>query len=340
MKKSLLIIALAVFSLFQVTSVNAQEVNQVEKKVYEKTFYFSLGQGEKIEKSELAKSQELLEWALANEDAQILITGWACEMGGKQRNTLISVERASTIRNFLIKNGVSGDRIVFIGKGVDRSVGQDLAKARRADVVATVIIEEPIEVAETPAEEPAYVPAVATGTTALVAATTEEFRRSEWALRTNLLYWFAGLMNLGIEWNPSNHWGIIVNGGYSPFENEDWEHQLGGWFVSPEVRYYFSEKANTWFLGAQFLAGGVNLDIADWYGCEGSVLCGGLTGGYRFKLSDTFDMDFSLGLGYSKFKYDITKYENGVRTLITEDHEKSAFLPIQAGVNLIWKFGK
>ena len=166
--------------------------------------------------------------------------------------------------------------------------------------------------------------------------TVEQPEWSCFSLRTNLLYWLGGTPNLGIEWQPSRNVGILVNGGYAPFASNDWEHNLGGWFVSPEVRWYVGE-AKHWFVGAQFLASDYNVKLGK-TGHQGNMLSGGITGGYKLPLSKCLDMDFSVGLGYGHFKYDTyRRADNGYNVFTGKGITKNSFIPTQLGVSLIWK---
>lgn len=164
------------------------------------------------------------------------------------------------------------------------------------------------------------------------------FEWRNFTLRANLVYWAGGMMNIGTEYkSPDSDFGFLLNGGYSPFGNTDWNHNFGGWFVSPEVRYYIPSN-DQWFVGAQLLAGGYNLKFSD-TGNQGTVIGGGVMGGYKLTLTQCFDMDFTLGVGYGHFKYDTYYHDVASSTnhRITRGETKNSIMPIQAGVNLIWK---
>ncbi len=157
------------------------------------------------------------------------------------------------------------------------------------------------------------------------------------SMRANLLYWAGGLMNLGFEFkNPESRFGLLINGGYSFMGNTEWKNNMGGWFVAPEVRYYLGTEHRL-FLGVQFLASGYNYKMSE-TGYQGDFIGGGLTGGYKLTLSKTFDLDFSLGLGYGTAKYDSYRQtDDKVNVYIDRAVKKSLFVPIQAGISLIWK---
>lgn len=144
------------------------------------------------------------------------------------------------------------------------------------------------------------------------------------------------MMNVGAELRLTNSpLGVVLNGGYSPFGGKNGAHALGGWYVSPELRYYIPSHEE-WFVGVQALAQGYNYKLGD-TGYQGSLYGGGVMGGYKLPLTDRFDMDFTLGVGYGKFEYDRYYHSNGVNVIIESGKTKSGVTPIQAGVNLIWK---
>lgn len=165
----------------------------------------------------------------------------------------------------------------------------------------------------------------------------EEAKALPLTLRTNLLYFASGMINAGVEYkSEASYLGYLINGGYSPFGNTEWNKNLGGWFVAPEVRYYIGEK-QAWFVGVQFLAGGYNVKLSD-TGYQSTVIAGGITGGYKLTINKLLDMDFSLGLGYGSLNYDsYYKHENGTNVYKAKDVTKNTFMPIQLGVSLIFK---
>lgn len=169
----------------------------------------------------------------------------------------------------------------------------------------------------------------------MVMPAVPETGHEKFSLRTNLLYWVAATPNLGMEWKPSGSFGVLVNGAWS-----HWIWSGGGkhhrtWLVQPEIRWYPGES-RYWFLGIEGHAGEFNFKFGD-TGYQGDALGGGLTGGYRLRLSKCFDMDFSLGLGYTQLKYDTYYRSNDVMVRKESGLEKNMFVPTQAGVSLIWK---
>lgn len=101
--------------------------------VYSDIIYFSLNNGDWIEQSEYKKAGRMLRWALSDTITPIVITGWADESGTAAFNERLSLRRARTVRNYLVKKGIAPERITFVGCGID-TTAESPAKARRADV--------------------------------------------------------------------------------------------------------------------------------------------------------------------------------------------------------------
>lgn len=327
-------------------SVSAQDTSSANDIVYTTTFYFEKNQGEWIEKSDYPKTATLVECLNSNTESKVEIKGWADPSGDPTYNKTLSLKRARTIYRYLVKKGIDADRIAFEGMGEDSS--SDEAEARRSNVIVYITQAAPTPTQpQRPQPQPApkedaraTEPKEPIDTAMQVEPETIDLITDDpyhrFSLRTNLLYWVGGLMNIGVEWNPANtQLGVVLNGGYSFFGGADWEHALDGWFVSPELRYYLGEN-DQWFVGGQFLVGGCNVKLSD-TGRQGTFMGGGVMGGYKIGLSETFDMDFTLGVGYGTFDYLTYTHSNGVNVYKTKDITKSCIVPIQAGVNLIWK---
>ncbi len=351
------------FPLFAQKGSGASE--QPESIACQTSLYYAKNQQDWFEKMNSSEISKLVTWVKENSEAQVKIEGWADQTGSKEVNDRVSTARARTAQQYLVKEGISADRITFVGMGIDYK--SDEAQARRADMMAYLPTARPAEKKPAPAPEkkkpapapekkkpaPAPTPtqeaAPATESAAPVQEATPatesttvapEESANPFTIRTNLAYWLGGLMNVGAEYKfEDSPVGIVLNAGYSPFSSESWKYNLGGWFVSPEVRYYLGSKEQ-WFIGAEFLYGGydVKIPIVTTVGRAGNVIMGGLVGGYKITLSDTFDMDFTLGIGYASLDYKTYKVTGeGDRNVLMTDANYSGILPMQGGINLIWK---
>ena len=114
-------------------AVKPVQIADSVRTVYSSIIYFSLNNGDWIEQSEYKKAGRMLRWALSDTITPIVITGWADESGTAAFNEQLSLRRARTVRNYLVKKGIAPERITFEGCGID-TAAESPEKARRADV--------------------------------------------------------------------------------------------------------------------------------------------------------------------------------------------------------------
>ena len=313
----------------------------------EYTVHFRWNKWTVSDESQIQALKPLLTLLESHPDATVEIVGWADPTGTRAANDIVSSRRAKNVAAFLTGKGFPAAQISTRGAGIDYNESY-YKLARRAVATVRILVEpepqpepqpEPVPAAETPAPEPAEAATDIAPEPAPVAEVpqteAEPQNPGKFALRTNALYWLGLMPNLGVEWRPSERVGIVVNGGYAMWKKDSWEHNWAGWFVAPEVRIYLGEKMN-WFVGPQLLAGSFNLKPGD-KGYQGDVLAGGVMGGYRMKLSRCWDLDFTLGVGYVHLEYESYRREGNMNAYINDNLEKNTVLPIQAGVNFIWK---
>ena len=130
-------IILFVFAAFAV-SARAQRVEPPtgaagDSVVYRSAVCFPKNEGAWIPQSQYKAVGRILRWAQANTGVPIVITGWTDESGTAAFNEQLSLRRARTVRNYLVKKGIAPERITFEGCGTDTGA-ESPEKARRADV--------------------------------------------------------------------------------------------------------------------------------------------------------------------------------------------------------------
>lgn len=130
-------IILFVFAAF-VVSARAQRVELPtgapgDSVVYRSAVCFPKNEGEWIPQSQYKAVGRILRWAGANTNVPIVITGWADESGTAAFNEQLSLRRARTVRNYLVKKGIAPERITFEGCGIDTGA-ESPEKACRAEV--------------------------------------------------------------------------------------------------------------------------------------------------------------------------------------------------------------
>lgn len=152
---------------------------------------------------------------------------------------------------------------------------------------------------------------------------------------TNLLLWAILTPNTGVEWRLGRemNWGLSVSGA---FANWQWRHRsrrYSMWMIGPELRHYLSDR---WFVGLHSYVGELNIKLSN-TGRRGVFFGGGIVGGYRLPLSKRFDMDFTLGLGYTRYNKDNYIREDGRDVVICRNAYKNIIGPTQVGVILRYK---
>ena len=90
--------------------------------------------------TEVEKLKKLLSILLKIEDRSFLIVGHTALAGTEKTRMQLSLDRAKTIADFLINNGISGDRILFTGKGATEPVApndteENMQKNRRVEII-------------------------------------------------------------------------------------------------------------------------------------------------------------------------------------------------------------
>ena len=164
------------------------------------------------------------------------------------------------------------------------------------------------------------------------------------ALRTNLLYDAMLLPTRGVEGRVNRDWSVKLDGSLSWCgSNRDKVQMI--WLVNPEARWYLLRERR-FYVGASGSYGEYNIykyPVGSLFskdtGYQGSLWSACVTVGYQLCLSRHFSVDFNLGLGYARSKYDSFGMTDGVRVSKERDKSKNFFGPTQAGISLVWTFG-
>ncbi len=126
-----LVMTIAAPSVSAQSKKPAQSQPAAKNKTYSTSFYFSNGNSKSIEKSQYSKTSALMNFMKANPSAKVEITGWASTSGKPEANKQASIERAETIKRYLVGKGVNPKQIKTKGMGCTTT-----KNPRRADVVA------------------------------------------------------------------------------------------------------------------------------------------------------------------------------------------------------------
>lgn len=131
----------------------------------------------------------------------------------------------------------------------------------------------------------------------------------EVAVKTNMLYWATTTPNIGMEVGLGDKTTGQVFFGLNPWKQSGGDHSsLRHWVVQPELRHWFCQKFNGWFVGAhamggQYNAGAVKLPLGafpefEHHRYKGWYVGGGVTAGYQWVISKHWNFETSLGAGY------------------------------------------
>lgn len=170
----------------------------------------------------------------------------------------------------------------------------------------------------------------------------QEIQRStylpKFAVKTNALYWATTTPNLGMEFALSRKHTLDISGNWNPFTFSN-HKKLKHWGVQPEFRYWTCERFNGHFFGlhahyADFNVGGIKQLGLKNKRYQGELYGGGVSYGYQWILSNRFNLEATVGVGYARINYD--KYKCGKCGEKIKDGNKNYFGPTKVGLTLIY----
>lgn len=168
--------------------------------------------------------------------------------------------------------------------------------------------------------------------------------KTYFAIGTNALYDVVTIPNLEAEVAFADHWSILGECSFAWWQNKDkmdCRQLISGGL---EGRYWFS-SLNEAPLSGHFVGAFANLGAYDLerkgegYQCRNAWMTG-ITYGYSFRLSQSWRLECSVGLGYMRGnKYD--HYDeievNGKQYLMSRDRANlNWFGPTKAKVSFVW----
>jgi OOP family OmpA-OmpF porin len=86
----------------------------------------------KLKPAANVKLNQVVDFAAKNKDANLTVTGYTDNRGSAKLNDKLSAKRAGSVKAYLVKKGVSADRITATGKGMANPVADNKTKAGRA----------------------------------------------------------------------------------------------------------------------------------------------------------------------------------------------------------------
>lgn len=160
----------------------------------------------------------------------------------------------------------------------------------------------------------------------------------EVAVKTNLLYDATTTLNLGLEVGLGSRMTLDISGNYNPwrFHNYRLKHGL----IQPELRYWTCEKFNGHFFGLHGFYGKYNVGGLPFNSnmkhnrYQGHLFGGGISYGYQWILSDRWNLEASLGVGYARLKD--KKYPCASCGEMLKEGHHNYFGPTKAAVSIIY----
>lgn len=125
------------------------------------------------------------------------------------------------------------------------------------------------------------------------------------SVSTQPLFWAAGIMNAGGDFEICKKISASLSIGWSPwFITEKFAPRV--FYVFPEARWWPGGFDRGHFVGLHFNVGWYNVRLGDYryQDTNTPALGGGLTYGYKFALSDRWSLQLDFGVGYTYLKYD------------------------------------
>ena len=89
-------------------------------------------------KATLTRDSEIILWRtynamVANPNVRVVITGHTDNVGGQKFNQDLSLKRAQTVKNWLVKKGIKSNRMRTVGRGLNEPVASNETEEGRAE---------------------------------------------------------------------------------------------------------------------------------------------------------------------------------------------------------------
>ena len=188
-----------------------------------------------------------------------------------------------------------------------------------------------------------YSPVLLESTPAVSAPAEYTADKFLFSIRTNLLYDFSMIPNLGVEFHLGKRFSLGVNYAHA-WWSHDPAHQYWRIYGGDVVfRKYFGGKEN-WaalsghHLGAYGQCYSYDFELGGRGQLSDLTYGGGLEYGYTVPLSHGLSMDFSLGCAYLTGEYKVYEPEDDCYVW-KETRQRHYIGPTKAEISLVWLFG-
>ena len=173
--------------------------------------------------------------------------------------------------------------------------------------------------------------------TAVMAVLSMPVFSQTFSLKNNLLYDATLTPNIGVELKTGRRTTVQLFYGLHPWRLSDTK-SLRHWSLMPEYRHWLKEPFRGHFFGVHALGGEFNIAGFRDHRYEGWYVGGGLTYGYAWRLSDHWNMEAAIGVGYVHAAYD--KYEKEVCGDFLGRIHRNVVVPTKLALNIAYVLGK
>lgn len=217
-------------------------------------------------------------------------------------------------------------------------------KTHKRKIIQPLEIVEPstkVEVLQKPKAYSIIIPDITPETKEQTATTDGWTRRLH--LKTNSLGIGMAISNIGAEIDLAKHWSFAVPVYYSALNYFTSVIKFRTLAVQPELRYWFKEDNQRFFIGAHFGCAQYNIAVDGDYRIQdhnatSPALGGGIGVGYRMPISknDKWNIEFTLGAGVYDMHYD--KFYNVKNGKLVGTYHKTYWGIDNAAVNISYRF--
>lgn len=157
------------------------------------------------------------------------------------------------------------------------------------------------------------------------------------AVKSNMLYDAALLLNVEVEWRFNSKWSVALEGGTAWWGKYSSNKSYRLAMVSPEVKSWFRPRG-PWhgiYIGAFAGAGLYDLDKGS-PGYRGEGVMGGLSVGYMWPISSCLSLEAAIGGGYLYTRYKEYIPQDG-HHVYQRTKDLNYFGPLKVKLSLVWR---
>lgn len=165
-------------------------------------------------------------------------------------------------------------------------------------------------------------------------------------IKTNFIGLAFLFANMSAEIDLAKHWSFNLPIFYSAWNYFNTSYKFRSLSIQPEVRYWFSDTHDRWFVGAHIGMSYYNFALGGEYryqdhGGKSPTVGGGLTGGYRLPISkdNKWKLEFFAGAGVYPVHYDRFQNTQHINEGLLVDTQRGIYLGFdQMGISLTYTF--